>query len=461
MNTRAQFTFLKELGVGASCKVHAVQSKESGNKYAMKVLDKEDQYNKTLWESECRILRTLKHENILEFVDAWQDSKTYHILTVLCEGGELFDKITATGGGFTDKMASELTRMMVYSVLYCHEHQIVHRDLKPENFVFATRSPDSPMKLIDFGCALEVEDNQVIASVAGSPYYVAPEVLVTQMKRTGATWKSSDMWSVGVIVYLFVCGFPPFNGASQKDIFRKIKRGIYHFPSSSEADLSDGVKDLIQKLLVLDPRKRMTAKEAINHPWVKGETASDKVISSTVVNALEGFRNHCRLKKAVGRVLGNNMTEEDKNQLSSVFKKFDKNGDGKLGPAEIGELMKHIGKGENEAKDMLAHLDEDGDGELDIEEFATVHGMTKLAESEQEMKKAFDMFDIDGDGFVSNDEIEKLCEFLSPEMARQLIEEADSSGDGRIDFVEWIEAMNKGKKQINEGARTSEGGTEP
>jgi calcium-dependent protein kinase len=440
-STEDKYSVLKVLGEGASCKVVSVQNKSSGQRLAMKILDKAESYNKILFENETFILKTLKHENVLEFVESYEDKKTYHLLTVLCQGGELFDRVK--NGSFSEKVASRLAREMLQALEYCHRHSIVHRDLKPENFVFETSREDSNMKLIDFGCAKLALDDEVVSDVAGSPYYCAPEVLSDNTVRTGAVWKAADMWSVGVIIFLLVCGYPPFNGESQERIFKKIKKGKYRFPQASElggVDLSPSVKLLITGLLQMKPSDRLTAAQALNDPWVRGETASDTPLPSVVVEALGAFRSKCRLKKAVGRVLGHKMTEDDKLSLQEVFKQFDTNGDGQLGPEEIARLMKHIGKNESDAASMLANLDDDGDGGVSLNEFASAAALAKL-KSENEIKASFDLFDLDRDGFVTHKEIEKICEFLTPEAADLLIKEVDRNSDGKINFSEWLAAM--------------------
>lgn len=441
LSTEEKYTVLKVLGEGASCKVVSVINRGSSQLAAMKIMDKAESYNRVLFENETMILKSMKHPNILEFIESYEDKKTYHLVTVLCQGGELFDRVK--NGSFSEKAASTLTRQMLQALSFCHEKNIVHRDLKPENFVFENSLEESPMKLIDFGCAKFVLDEEIVTDVAGSPYYAAPEVLSESFVRTGKVWKASDMWSVGVIVFLLVCGYPPFNSDTQEKIFRKIKKGKYRFPAAGElggVDLSESVKDLITKLLQMKPGDRLGAQEALKHPWVIGEAAPDTPLPAVVVEALSAFRSKCRLKKAVGRVLGHRMTEDDKASLQEVFKQFDANGDGQLGPQEISALMKHIGKSDAEAKDMLEQMDEDGDGGVSFGEFQNAAALAKL-NNENEIKKSFDLFDLDHDGFVSHDEIEKVCQFLTQDQADSLIKEVDKNQDGKINFYEWLAAM--------------------
>lgn len=439
MKSASKYSKIKTLGVGASCRVRAVREKESGRKYAMKMMDKQSPHNEKMFKNEIKILNMLPHENILEIVEWFEDDSTFNIVTKLYQGGELFDKISKHS--FSEKDACRLTREMLLALNFCHKKDIVHRDLKPENFVFETREPDSSMKLIDFGCAKHAPESEIITDIAGSAFYVAPEVLEPRFEnnRTGKIWKASDMWSVGVILYLFVHGFPPFQARTEKETFKKIKRGKFKFRKEG---LSDSVKDLIKKLLVKNPDYRLTTEEALQHPWIATEIASSKPLPESVVNSLHAFSRQCRLKKAVGRVLAHEMIEEDKDDLMDIFKQFDTNGDGRLGSDEIAAMMKSIGSSEVEAKTLMADMDQDGDGTISQEEFAAAHVAKQLGNDMDEIKKSFNVFDADGDGFVSHAEIEKLCHFLQPEVVKDLIKEVDGNNDGKINFKEWLEAMS-------------------
>jgi len=421
--------------------------KMDGRLYAQKVMDKKEQYNQFLFSNEKKILAMVKHRNILELVETFETKDTFNIITVLCQGGELFDRVK--NGSFTEKVAARLAREMVQAIAYCHKNNVVHRDLKPENFVFETTKEDSHMKLIDFGCAVVVNDDELVPDVAGSPYYVAPEILRDYIKRTGKVWKASDMWSVGVIIFLFVCGYPPFNGDTQEKIFDGIKRTRFRFPPSSSIPLSDSVKDLIGKLLVKDPLARLTAEQVLQHPWIKGDSASDEVIGDVVVNNLGAFRTQCKLKKAVARALVSNLTDQDTVVLSEAFKRFDKNKDGKLSADEIADLMKSIGKGQEDVEKWMKEVDQNGDGVVNEEEFKQGYAVAVLGSSEEQLKNAFAMFDKDKNGFVTAQEIEQVCHFLTPQAVKQLIGDADKNNDGQISADKWILAMKDMDKKID------------
>jgi calcium-dependent protein kinase len=314
------------------------------------------------------------------------------------------------------------------------------------------------MKLIDFGCAKLVKDTELIRDVAGSPYYAAPWVLLEEWrdKRTGAVWKCADMWSIGVIVFMLVCGYPPFNGRTQDAIFDKIKKGKFKFPArpAGEPGLSEEVKDLITRLLTMDMKAQLTVDKALEHPWLS--KAQDIEIPASVVKSLTTFQKQTRLRAAVGRVLRNEITDTDKESLAAMFKQFDINGDGKLNAEEISNLMRHIGHSEDEAKILLSMWDEDKDGVIDMDELKTGFAASKLGEqTRKELAESFKRFDADGDGFVSAAEIEKMCSMKADD-TRKLIAEVDKNGDGRISFEEWLIAIKgneKGKGAVAAAAK--------
>lgn len=440
----------KILGNGASCQVVLAKGK-TGKKVAIKILKRfeenssstESAENKELFMAECNILRKLNHPNILEFVDAYMLPKEYHLVTPYYRGGELFDKVVQ--GKFSERVASMGTRDMLRAVHHAHQKNIVHRDLKPENFVYESKDASSPLKLIDFGCALCVADDEKVLDVAGSPYYVAPEVLDRKYNRTGRVWKAADMWSMGVIIYLLVTGFPPFNGDSQHQIFARIKRGKYR----TKDYLSTECKDLIAKLLIKDPTKRLTAEQALSHPWIADSSkVSDAALPDSVRSSLKDFVKGTRLKKAIGKILAGQMDDKSEKFVKEVFERFDKDKNGHLDAEEIKEMMDYIGKTAQEAQDLLKEYDDDNSGGIDFEEFKAFHASQKINES-----KAVELFrkaDADNSGSLDQAELtDMLTEFkLNDQEIAEMIAEVDKDGDNKIDMNEWLTAlMGRGKKK--------------
>jgi calcium/calmodulin-dependent protein kinase I len=255
----------EELGKGAFSIVKIGINKETGEKFAIKIINKKDakadQDGQRL-KTEIEILKKVKHPNIVCLKDIYETTDNLYLIMELVTGGELFDKIVEKGQ-YTEKEASVVVSKMLNAIDYLHQNNIVHRDLKPEN-ILLQKGDDSEVKISDFGLSKIVGESSLMETACGTPYYVAPEVL----SATGYG-KSVDLWSIGVITYLLLCGFPPFYGENLPEVFEQILNAEFDFPEPYWTDVSDEAKDFIKKLLVLDSKKRYTAKQALEHPWIK------------------------------------------------------------------------------------------------------------------------------------------------------------------------------------------------
>jgi len=254
----------QDLGKGAFSIVKKAINKKTGEEVAIKIIDKKTattaQDTKRL-ETEVTILKKVSHPNIICLKDLYEDSNELCLVMELVTGGELFDKIVEKGQ-YTENEASIIVKKMLSAVEYLHNQGIAHRDLKPENLLLKSTS-DTEVMISDFGLSKIVSQQSIMDTACGTPYYVAPEVLLS----TGYD-KEVDLWSVGVITYLLLCGFPPFYGESLPEVFEQIMKADYDFPDPYWTDISSEAKDLIKKLLVVDAKKRLSATEALKHPWV-------------------------------------------------------------------------------------------------------------------------------------------------------------------------------------------------
>ncbi|KAL0128374.1 hypothetical protein PUN28_003576 [Cardiocondyla obscurior] len=224
--------------------------------------------------------RWLTHPNIVQLLETFEDKHKVYLVMELVTGGELFDRIVEKGS-YTEKDASGLIRQVLEAVDYMHEQGVVHRDLKPENLLYYSPDEDSKIMISDFGLS-KMEDSGIMATACGTPGYVAPEVLA--QKPYG---KAVDVWSIGVISYILLCGYPPFYDENDANLFAQILRGEFEFDSPYWDDISASAKDFIGKLMCVNVEERYTCKQALAHPWISGNAASNKNIHSTVSEQLK------------------------------------------------------------------------------------------------------------------------------------------------------------------------------
>jgi len=258
------------LGTGHHGSVRRCQDRRTGKRYAVKSIQKSQRSVKPAGlRREISLLHEMSHDGIIGLRDAFEDAEYLHIVTELCEGGELFDQIVerATDGSspgcFDEAEASRVLFQILNAVQYLHDRDIVHRDLKPENILFDAKDGTS-VKLIDFGLARRHDDqlDGPMRTVVGTPYYIAPEVLGKRYDR------ACDLWSVGVIAYILLAGYPPFNGNSNAETHRAVSRGKYRFSREDWKHTTSESRDFVRRLLQTDPARRMTVEEALAHPWI-------------------------------------------------------------------------------------------------------------------------------------------------------------------------------------------------
>jgi len=285
-----KYTMGDVLGRGAFSVVKEVVSKRSGRRYAVKIIDKKNVgQDMQRLRTEIEILTRVKHPNIINLKEIMEDEDTLFIITELVTGGELFDKIVELGA-YTEADAAELVAKMVSAIDYLHSMNIVHRDLKPENLLLKDTNKIAEVKLADFGLSKIVSEGvqkQMMQTACGTPGYVAPEVLTADGYD-----KEVDLWSIGVITYILLCGFPPFYNEHLPVLFESIMKADYDYPEDYWDEISDTAKNFIDRLLVVDPEKRMTTKQALEHPWLSGQAPSKKLsVTSKMAGYVEKYRD--------------------------------------------------------------------------------------------------------------------------------------------------------------------------
>lgn len=284
----------------------------------------------------------------------------------------------------------------------------------------------------------------------GTAYYIAPEVLKEDYDE------KCDVWSCGVILYIMLCGYPPFNGATDDEIFDKVRIGEFDYPKEEWDNISKDARDLVQHMLTLDPKKRYSAGECLAHPWFqkyKEKSGSNKALAKSVLSNVKKFKHSSKLEQAtIGVIVNQLVSKDERKELLKQFQDWDKNGDGVLSREEIldGYRKTYGAVDENEIDNMIHVIDLDGNGVIDYNEFLNCAINKEKILSNERLEIAFKTFDTDGSGKISVDEImdiftkgTKNNEGINREVFAKMVKDADDNGDGEISFQEFKTIMKK------------------
>nr|VDD37522.1 unnamed protein product [Brassica oleracea] len=445
-----QYTIGKLLGHGQFGYTYVAIDKANGDRVAVKRLDKSKMVLPIAVEDvkrEVEILKALSgHENVVQFYNAFDDDDYVYIVMELCEGGELLDRILSKKDSrYSEKDAAVVVRQMLKVAGECHLHGLVHRDMKPENFLFKSTQLESPLKATDFGLSDFIKPGKRFHDIVGSAYYVAPEVL---KRRSGP---ESDVWSIGVITYILLCGRRPFWDRTEDGIFKEVLRNKPDFRRKPWSTISDSAKDFVKKLLVKDPRARLTAAQALSHAWVReGGNATDIPVDISVLNNLRQFVRYSRLKQFALRALASTLDEAEISDLRDQFDAIDVDKNGVISLEEMRQAifcLQALAKDlpwklkDSRVAEILQAIDSNTDGLVDFTEFvaAALH-VHQLEEHDSEKwqlrsRAAFEKFDIDKDGYITPEELRMhtgLRGSIDP-----LLDEADIDRDGKISLHEF------------------------
>ncbi|VFQ75500.1 unnamed protein product [Cuscuta campestris] len=443
-NFDKRYALGKLLGHGQFGYTYVATDGSTGDRVAVKKIEKNKMILPIAVEDvkrEVKILKALTgHENVVRFHNAFEDENYVYIAMELCEGGELLDRILAKKDSrYSEKDAAIVVRQMLKVAAKCHLHGMVHRDMKPENFLFKSTKQDSPLKATDFGLSDFIRPGKKFQDIVGSAYYVAPEVL---KRRSGP---ESDVWSIGVITYILLCGRRPFWDKTEDGIFKEVLRNKPDFRHKPWPSISTGAKDFVKKLLVKDPLARLTAAQALSHPWVReGGSATDIPLDISVLANMRQFVKYSRLKQIALRALATTLDQEGLAVLKDQFEAIDVD---KNGVITLEEMRQALAKDipwkmkDSRVLEILQAIDSNTDGLVDFEEFvaATLH-VNQMEEHNSEKwhqrsQTAFEKFDVDRDGFITPQELQMhtgLKGSINP-----LLEEADIDRDGKISLSEF------------------------
>jgi calcium-dependent protein kinase len=450
----------EKIGQGSYGSVNRAFTRDTNIQRAVKTIDKTRLTSKTsdklrvarlrLFQRELAIMKMLDHPHIVKLYHTFEDARHHFLVMESCEGGELFDYIMEKGR-FTEAASAHVMGHVLKGTNYMHKTGVCHRDLKPENFLCLSKCAveSNTIKIIDFGLSNYLRKSVPLTTRAGTPYYVAPEVL------RGIHDERCDLWSCGVVMYILLCGEPPFNGNSDAEIMRSTLKGHYLFENPVWKSVCQDAKDLIGKLLV-PWDVRIPAEQALQHGWISQKTPKTSSRLSTIspgalIANLRMFKAAHELKKVAMQIIARQMHDTEGNFLRHIFEELDENNDGLLSPAEIKMGLEKAGM-----KDLPADFDElvsaadyDGSGAIDYTEFITAALSKDQYGRDDILWSCFRILDTDGNGKLSRDEVIKGLHDRGPRMSTSLssvatndyFNEADLNRDGEIDFEEFKAMM--------------------
>ena len=444
-----EYEIKEKLGEGAYGCVYKVTQKSTNFLRAVKAIERKH-IDSNSFSNEIAILKTVDHPNIIKLFDCYYDNNYYYMVEEYCSGGDLFDYIQKVKN-FSEKMAATIFNQLLSAINHLHKKNIVHRDIKPENIVFIPlkekkNKNDIFIKLIDFGTSVSIKNKMNLHEELGTIYYIAPEVFNCNYNE------KADIWSCGIILYTMLCGHPPFLGNDEESIKYKILNCKVEYPENEFCNISKSAIDFLDLLLEIDPFKRISAEEALKNEWLMkmlNSEENDNILNKAIIDNLIKFSSSVSLQKATLSFLANqiSMNEEIK-KLKKEFDKIDVNKDGEISLDELILCLQTIYPPEEAKKraiDIFREIDFNNDGSINFSEFLTVNLQKEKLLNEDMLRKAFNLFDIDGNGYITIDELKETLNLnLNNQIDwKDLVGEVDKDGDYQIDFEEFKEMMEK------------------
>ena len=448
---RKEYKFLKPLGgghFGTVRKAHRRSEKEPYQYFAIKSISiknlSQKDYNDLV--KEVDIISGLDHPNIIKFYETYHDKYYFHIVMELCQGKEVFDNI-ANHGYMSEKKVVNIIFKVLLAIAHCHSRGITHRDLKPENILFESLKPDAEIKLIDFGLSRKYSKDEKMHTILGTPYYVAPEVL------KGEYDEKCDIWSIGAMTYLMLCGDPPFTGSSNSEIFKKIVKNEVKFNPYKWKNISNSAKDFVKLCLNKNASERPSASKAVEHKWfsnVVKETHSLKNLPKNILINIKNFNIVDKFKQIIIKYLINTMNGgEEINIYKNAFYALNYYHNGWIEPAELkkGYILSKIDITDEEIENLYSIIVQNPKSGIDYTEFLMAGIDKKELFTQDKIEKAFNYFDINKSGFIEYEDLKEAFlkmgrEFMESDGINSIMHEAIKNLKNNED--------NKSENEVNE-----------
>ncbi|QCE05486.1 Protein kinase [Vigna unguiculata] len=447
----AHYELAEEVGrghFGYTCSAKPKKGPLKGIDVAVKVIPKSKMTTAIAIEDvrrEVKILRALTgHKNLVQFYEAYEDDENVYIVMELCKGGELLDRILSRGGKYPENDARVVMIQILSVVAFCHLQGVVHRDLKPENFLFTSKDENSTLKAIDFGLSDYVKPDERLNDIVGSAYYVAPEVL----HRSYGT--EADMWSIGVIAYILLCGSRPFWARSESGIFRAVLKADPSFDEAPWPSLSADAKDFVKRLLNKDYRKRLTAAQALSHPWLVNHHDDMRIPLDMIIHKLvKAYICSSSLRKSALRALAKTLTVA---QLAYLRDQFTLLGPNKSGLISMQNFKTAVLRSSTDASkdsrvlDYVNMVSSIQYRKLDFEEFCaaaiSMHQLEGMESWEQHARRAYELFEKEGNRPIMIEELASELG-LSPSVpVHVVLQDWIRHSDGKLSFLGFVRLLH-------------------
>ncbi|KAA8520787.1 hypothetical protein F0562_014941 [Nyssa sinensis] len=451
-NFGAKYELGKEVGrghFGHTCYAKGRKGELRDHPVAVKIISKSKMTTAIAIEDvrrEVKILKALSgHKHLVRFYDACEDANNVYIVMELCEGGELLDRILSRGGRYTEDDAKLIVVQILSVVAFCHLQGVVHRDLKPENFLFTSKNEDADMKLIDFGLSDFIRPDERLNDIVGSAYYVAPEVLHRSYSL------EADIWSIGVITYILLCGSRPFWARTESGIFRAVLRADPNFDDLPWPSVSSEAKDFVKRLLNKDYRKRMTAAQALTHPWLRSENHLIP-LDIFIYKLVKSYIHATPFKRAALKALSKALTEDELVYLRAQFLLLEPTKDGRVSFDNFKmALVRNATDAMKESRvpDILNGMAPLSYRKMDFEEFCaaaiTTYQLEALEGWEQIASTAFAHFEQEGNRVISVEEVAR--ELNVGPTAHSILKEWIRNSDGKLSLLGYTKFLHGGSSK--------------
>lgn len=441
-----RYKFIAELGKGTYGSVYRIEDKITGEIRACKKVDKKQIKRKDRFKNEIILLKVTDHQNIIKLFDIYEDNFYVYLVMEECQGGELFEVLrerARNSNFYTEREAAGIFKQILSAIVYCHNSGICHRDLKPENILFVYNEQYKYVKLIDFGLSkLFSPSNNNMNSIVGTIYYMSPEVIL------GTYNEKCDVWSAGVILYIMLCGRPPFFGKTSSEITQKILQIKYDFSGDAWQKVSLESIDLLSRIFV-DADKRLSAQEVLNHNWVShlALNSNEELLIKFNFDHILKYIQLNKIQKSFIFYICYKFKYNQTQELTEIFKSLDKNSDGVLTIEEFRDGLEILNSQrdlqitEAQLDSIFAGIDLDKSGTINYNEFiASTFDISKEVKLEH-VYEAFKSFDADKSGKISLREISEIIKPFSEDdidYLNDLMYTFDLNGDGEIDFQEFL-----------------------